>query len=59
MEIHTEMKNAYRTLQDGLNFYAVLPESKRETFLNDWWVRLLALRSREGQIPNSGGGESK
>lgn len=52
---HTEMKNAYRTLQDGISFYRVLPEDRKPNFINDWWARLIALRNREGQIPNSGG----
>ena len=53
---HTEMKNSYRILQDGIDFMHTLPDDKRESFLNDWWNRLIALRAREGQIPNSGGG---
>lgn len=56
---HTEMKNAYRTLQDGIDFYSALPDGRKEAFLNDWWARLIALRNREGQIPNSGGSEQK
>jgi hypothetical protein len=56
---HAEMRSAYRTLQDGISFYTVLPPERKVAFLNDWWARLLAMRSREGQIPNSGGGDSK
>jgi hypothetical protein len=54
---HAEMKNAYRTLRDGVSFYKILPEERKQAFLNDWWARLIALRNREGQIPNSGGSE--
>ncbi len=33
---HTEMKNAYRSLQDGISFHAALPDDRKQTFLNDW-----------------------
>ena len=56
---HTEMKSAYRGLRDGIDFVKALPESRRQSFLDDWWSQLTALRKREGQIPNSGGGQQQ
>jgi hypothetical protein len=52
---HSEMRAAYRTMLDGLDFQELLPDERREAFVTDWWSKLLILRSREAQIPNSGG----
>jgi hypothetical protein len=56
---HMEMKNAYRNLQDGVSFEALLPAARKEAFLNDWWARLVYLRNRESLLPNTGGSENK
>lgn len=56
---HREMKGGYRNLQDGISYVEVLPDDRKQSFLNDWWARLVALRAREGHLPNSGGDETK
>ena len=52
---HTEMRAAYRTMLDGLDFAELLPADKRDAFVADWWSKLMLLRSREAEIPNAGG----
>lgn len=55
---HMEMKSAYRNLQDGVTFVALLPEDRKGAFLNDWWARLVFVRNKESQLPNTGGSNS-
>jgi hypothetical protein len=56
---HCEMKAAYMNLQDGIEYLNELPLDRRQAFLNDWWSRLVAIRAREGQIPNTAGTTAK
>ena len=56
---HREMKGGYRNLLDGMAFVVVLPDERKHAFLNDWWAKLLAMRGREGDLPNSGGSERR
>lgn len=37
---HREMKSGYRNLLDGLAFVNILPQERRQAFLNDWWAKL-------------------
>lgn len=56
---HREMKSGYRNLLDGITWSTILPEDRKQAYLSDWWAKLVALRGREGDLPNSGGSEKK
>ena len=56
---HREMKSSYRNLLDGMAFVNVLPAERRQAFWDDWWAKLLAMRGKEGDLPNSGGSEKR
>ena len=54
-KFHIEMQSAYRALLDGVVFCSAVPEQRREAFVNNWWARLVVLRAREAELPNTGG----
>ncbi|MFG5411146.1 hypothetical protein ABXN37_27375 [Piscinibacter sakaiensis] len=56
---HREMKSGYFILLDGISFAAILPDDRKQAFMDDWWAKLLSMRGREGDLPNSGGSEKR
>ena len=55
---HAELKAGYKTVNDMITFYFVIPESdedQRKKIRAEIWQSLNALRNRESSIPNSGG----
>ena len=51
---HREMKSAYESIVDMLEFYPILPASERPKYARDIFTSLYAVRSRESAIPNAG-----
>ncbi len=51
---HREMKSAYESIVDMLEFYPILPLSERPKYARDIYTSLYAVRSRESAIPNAG-----
>ncbi|CAN5509148.1 hypothetical protein BH11PSE9_BH11PSE9_14440 [soil metagenome] len=51
---HREMKSAYESIIDMLEFYPILPLSERPKYARDIYTSLYAVRSRESAIPNAG-----
>ena len=55
---HTELKAGYRTVNDLILFYFVIPkedEDQRKKVRAEIWQSLNALRNRESALPTSGG----
>ena len=55
---HTQMRAGYRTVNDMIDFYFIIPEDEvdqRKKIRAEIWQSLNALRNRESAIPNSGG----
>jgi hypothetical protein len=55
---HSELKAGYKTVNDMITFYFVIPtsdEDQRKKIRAEIWQSLNALRNRESAIPNSGG----
>jgi hypothetical protein len=51
---HREMKSAYESIIDMLEFYPILPVAERPKYARDIYASLYAVRSRESAIPNAG-----
>lgn len=51
---HREMKSAYESIIDMLEFFPILPSPERPKYARDIFVALYAVRSRESAIPNAG-----
>jgi hypothetical protein len=56
---HVEMLNGYRTIEDMIDFYKLLPADERPKYLQDIFRELYTLRRREAGIPGSGVGASQ
>jgi len=55
---HAELKAGYKTVNDMITFYFIIPQSdedQRKKIRAEIWQSLNALRNRESAIPNSGG----
>lgn len=51
---HREMRSAYESIIDMLEFFPILPSLERPKYARDIFVALYAVRSRESAIPNAG-----
>lgn len=51
---HREMKSAYESIIDMLEFLPVVPAAERAKYIRDIFAALYAVRSRESAIPNAG-----
>ncbi len=51
---HREMRFAYESIIDMLDFFPVIPASERPKYIRDIFAALYAVRSRESAIPNAG-----
>jgi hypothetical protein len=51
---HREMKSAYQSIIDMLEFFPILPAAERPKYARDIYASLYAVRSRESAIPNAG-----
>lgn len=51
---HREMRFAYESILDMLEFYPILPAAERPKYARDIFAALYAVRSRESAIPNAG-----
>ncbi|MFS2069795.1 hypothetical protein ACEN9D_13610 [Pseudomonas sp. CT11-2] len=51
---HREMRFAYESIIDMLDFLPVIPASERPKYIRDIFTALYAVRSRESAIPNAG-----
>jgi hypothetical protein len=51
---HREMKSAYESIVDMLEFFPILPAAERPKYARDIYTSLYAVRSRESAIPNAG-----
>lgn len=51
---HREMKSAYESIVDMLEFLPLLPVTERPKYARDIFSALYAVRSRESAIPNAG-----
>jgi hypothetical protein len=51
---HREMKSAYESIIDMLEFFPILPPTERSKYARDIYAALYAVRSRESAIPNAG-----
>jgi hypothetical protein len=48
---HLGMKNAYKVVEDMIDYSEHLPENKREEYIQSIWQELMILRRRETGIP--------
>ncbi|WP_223488775.1 hypothetical protein [Pseudomonas sp. A-RE-19] len=51
---HREMRFAYESIIDMLDFFPVIPAPERPKYIRDIFAALYAVRSRESAIPNAG-----
>jgi hypothetical protein len=51
---HREMRSAYQSIIDMLDFCPLVPRSERAKYVRDIFTALYAVRSRESAIPNAG-----